>query len=169
MRPVFSANLYPYAGSVGKPLPYVKPVNETHPYLYAGNNPITRIDPLGLWYVDVNFGFGFGPQAGFLGLTGGFIIGPGGIYGYSGGGFSNLGPSGSITWSPGEAVPGWTVGGQGGALLAGQYGYSFGEGGGQFWEFGIGSPSVAATAYYVGDPWVWPWVKKKQENRACPK
>jgi RHS repeat-associated protein len=42
--PAFTANLYPYSGSVGKPLP------ETNLYLYTGNNPINRTDPFGLYW-----------------------------------------------------------------------------------------------------------------------
>ena len=129
-------------------------------YPYVLNNPINLTDPYGLWYIDFNFSFGFGPSFGFLGGTTGFIISPQGIYGYGGPGFSSSGPSGSITWSPGQVVKGWTIAGQFGAGIAYQKGYSFGEGGGQFWEVGIGTPGVSATAYYVGEPWVWPWVKK---------
>jgi len=66
----------------------------------------------------------------------------------------------SITWSPQDPTPGWTVGGTtifGG--IAGQYGYGFGEGGGQFGEIGVAYPpvGVSLTEYYVSKPWRWPW------------
>ena len=52
------------------PPPYFKPVTETNPYLYTGNNPVNRIDPLGLWYIDVNVSGGrWGAEA-----TGGLIV-----------------------------------------------------------------------------------------------
>ncbi|MBI5633514.1 MAG: hypothetical protein HZA15_08570 [Nitrospirae bacterium] len=38
-----TVNLYEYVDSVGKPLA------ETNPYLYTGNNPINRVDPTGLF------------------------------------------------------------------------------------------------------------------------
>jgi len=157
-------NPYTYVGSVGKPLPYFKPVNETNPYLYTGNNPITRIDPLGLWYIDVNVGFGWWG----IGGTGGILIGPQGIYSYGGGGVAVPGVGFSITWSPQNPSPGWNVGAQVNAIAAGQYGYSFGKKGcgkgEQFWEIGvgagIGSTGIwggSVTGYYVQEPWLWPW------------
>jgi len=41
-------NLYAYVDSVGKPL------NETNPYIYTGNNPVNRVDPSGnSWISDI--------------------------------------------------------------------------------------------------------------------
>ena len=159
------SNLYTYVGSVGKPLPYFKPINETNAYLYTGNNPITRIDPLGLWYLDVNVGLGWWG----LGGTGGILIGPEGIYSYGGGGVAVPGFGASITWSPQNPSPGWNVGAQVNAIFAGQYGYSFSKKNGcgtaeKFWEVGVGAGIGSAgilggsvTGYYVQEPWLWPW------------
>ena len=70
-----------------------------------------------------------------------------------------------MTWSPSDPTPGWNVGVQGVFGVAGQYGYSFGEGGGQFWEIGIGwPPGGSLTGYYVWEPWKWPWKKDKEDD-----
>jgi RHS repeat-associated protein len=47
-KPPIGTNLYAYADSVGKP------TFETNLYSYTENNPVNRIDPLGLWYIDIN-------------------------------------------------------------------------------------------------------------------
>jgi hypothetical protein len=141
-------------------LPYFKPVNETNAYLYTGNNPVNRIDPLGLWYVDVNVSWG----AGFWGgVTGGVLIGPEGIYVYWGGGIvAPPGFGGAITWSPQDPATGWNAGLQYEGILAYQGGYSFGPAE-EFGEIGIGGsfPTIiggSLTGYYVYDPRPWPWL-----------
>ena len=152
-------NPYRYVGSVGNPLPYFKPVNETNPYLYTGNNPITRIDPLGLWYIDVNVGFGWQGRVG----TGGLIFSDKGIYYYGGGGVgAPPGFSGALTWSPFDPTPGWNFGLQAG----GAYGIFGGQGGADihgnlFLEAGLVSPGFAVTAFYVHPIWEAPQPQKK--------
>ena len=148
---------YLYVGSVGKPLPYFKPINETNAYLYTGNNPITRIDPLGLWYIDVNFGVGWWGAV----ATGGLIFSDKGLYYYVGGGVGTPGPAGAVTWSPFDPTPGWNFGvqvpvygvfgGQGGTDLQGNL----------FVEGGIVSLGAAGTAFYVQPIWESPKPKKK--------
>ncbi len=151
-------NLYRYVGSVGKPLPYFKSINETNAYLYAGNNPITRIDPLGLWYIDVNVGGGWwGALA-----TGGVIFSDKGIYYYVGGGGGTSGPAAAVTWSPFDPTPGWNFGLQAG----GAYGIFGGQGGADihgnlFLEAGLVSPGFAVTAFYVQPIWEAPQPQKK--------
>lgn len=141
-------------------------------YAYVENNPITRIDPFGLWYVDINISGGY-----WGGGTGGILIGSKGIYGYEGGGVVTPGIGGAITWSPQNPATGWNIGIQGTAGLAYQQGYSFKDKS-SFWEAGIGAsyPTVAgasATGYYVHEPWLWPWErdswpwKKKEDKNKC--
>lgn len=150
--------------------PYFDPINETNLYLYTGNNPVSRIDPLGLWYVDINVSGGWWG----LGGTGGILIGEEGIYTYEGGGVVSPGIGGSITWSPQDPSTGWNVGVQGSAGLSGQYGYSFKDKG-KFWEVGAGAsyPTLGGgslTGYYVHDPWKWPWIREqpgKQKEKLC--
>ncbi len=149
---------YTYAGSVGKVLPYFKPVNETNPYLYTGNNPITRIDPLGLWYIDVNISYSWHGAV----LTGGVIFSDTGIYSYGGGGGGWPGPGFSLTWSPHNPTPGWNFGAQAGYWGGGQWGTDLA--GNPFWEVGFVTPGGAVTGYYV-EPFQWPWTKGG--NNAC--
>ena len=80
-------------------------------YAYTENNPIDRIDPLGLWYIDVGVAAGL-----WGGAIGGFLIGPEGIYPYAGGGAMYL-PGVSVTWSPSDPTSGWGIGAQGGFWL----------------------------------------------------
>jgi RHS repeat-associated protein len=124
---------------------------------YVQNNPLNRVDPFGLWYIDINVSVGS-----WFGGTGGFLIGAEGVYPYAGGGIVSPYGGASITWSPSDPSPGWNVGLQGTYGIAGQYGYSFGKGGGQFWEIGLGwPPGGTATGYYVFDPWKWSWKEDK--------
>jgi len=130
-------------------------------YAYCLNNPINSRDPMGLWYIDFNVSGGY-----WLGATAGVMIGPSGIYPYVGGGVVTPGVGGSIMWSPSDPAPGWNVGLQGQAIVAAQGGYGFGEGGGWFWEVGIGAsyPTIvggAATGFYVFDD---PFQKEPREG-----
>ncbi len=100
-------------------------------------------------------------------MTGGIIIGSEGIYTYGGGGVVSPPGGIAITWSPFNPTPGWNVGAQFTGVIAFQYGYSFSkEGGGRFWEIGIGWPiGGAVTGYYVGEPWKWPWKRDKEKDK----
>ncbi|MFH1094322.1 MAG: hypothetical protein V1739_09275 [Candidatus Omnitrophota bacterium] len=137
-----------------------KPIDETNPYLYTGNNPINRTDPSGLWYIDINVSGGK-----WGGGTGGITIGSEGIGGYLGGGFVTPGFGGSLTWSPQNQSQGWNVGGQLNIGFSGQYGYSFGKDGGKFWEIGAGWPAgFSVTGYYQ---WLWKWPWKREDKKEC--
>ncbi len=136
-------NLYPYADSIG--ISFATGFNF---YAYTKNNPINFTDPLGLWYIDINISFGYG-----IGITGGTLICPGGIYPYAGGGIVSPPGGVSVTWSPSNPIPGWNVGLQGGYWGGGQIGYGFGKGGGSFWEVGFVTPGGSFTGYYVWGPW----------------
>jgi RHS repeat-associated protein len=117
-------------------------------YAYVGNNPVTRKDPLGLWYIDINISGGF-----IIGGTGGILISSSGIYPYVGLGLTTPGVSGSITWSPSDPTTGWNIGAQAQYGVAFQRGYGFGEGGGWFTEIGAGwPPGASVMGYYVFGP-----------------
>jgi RHS repeat-associated protein len=138
-------NLYSYVDSVGKTL------TKNNAYLYTGNSPINRIDPLGLDYLDLNVSIGlYG-----IGITGGMMFDSSGVYPYLGGGLTT--PGISLTRAPGD-VPtrGWNVGLQGAFGLAGQGGYSFGNEGDWFYEYGIGYPGASLTGFYVWGPFLEP-------------
>jgi len=130
-------------------------------YLYVNNNPIRRIDPLGLWYIDINASLGY-----WGGGTWGVMIGPRGIYPYAGGGAVTPWGGVALTWSPQNPTPGWNVGLQAGYWIGFQRGYTFGKEGGWFTEFGFVTPGASLTGYHVWDPWKWPW-KKDEEKDKC--
>ncbi len=109
-----SENLYQYVDSVGKP------INETNPYVYTGNNPVNRIDPLGLWYIDLNLSY-FTPW--LVGGTSGVLINNKGIWKYGGGGVGTTGGGASLTFSFQNPSTGWNSGTQAGFLLGGQAGF----------------------------------------------
>ncbi len=111
-------------------------------YLYAQANPLRYIDPLGLWYFDINSTGGSGTWGGTAGLQ----IGPAGVYWYAGAG-TGLGAGGSVTYNTGDPSTGWsnnltvsggdgTLGGQltdstdtnGGVTLSGGGGWGLGWG-----------------------------------------
>jgi RHS repeat-associated protein len=113
-------------------------------YVYARNDPLGLMDPLGLWYVDVGFSFGFGFGGG---VVGGVYLGPDGIHPYAGGGFMTPGPGGSVMVSPGSPSPGcWSVQVSGGNVLGSAVGYG---GGSSFWEVGLTTPGASWVNYYT--------------------
>lgn len=138
------------------PLKYINGMNNLS---FVNNNSINNIDPLGLWYIDINVSGGF-----WVGATGGVIIGSGGgIYPYVGGGFVTPGVGGSVTWSPQDPSTGWNVGLQGTYKVSAQGGYSFKDKS-SYWEVGGGGPlGISATGFYVFDPG-WNWKSPRKGN-----
>jgi RHS repeat-associated protein len=117
---------------------------EWNGYLYVENNPITRIDPLGLWYIDA--GAGFPLFAGGTGVVLGLQGGPAGIFAYGGLGFG-VGKAASITLMSGSPVEGVSakVTAQGGGPLPGiripvgaKASYSIDTQGNESMKYGIG-------------------------------
>ena len=120
---------------------------DTNLFTYVGNDPLFRIDPLGLWYIDINFTGGFG-----IGISGGFQIGSKGFHPYLGGGLTTPGLGGSLTWSPHDPCPHqWSGQAQVALGLAGAKGADLQSitQGFNFWEIGIGTPGISGTAYYT--------------------
>jgi RHS repeat-associated protein len=70
-------------------------------YSFVGNNPMNRIDPSGLWYVDINLTGGTGTWGGTVGIQ----IGSSGVYVYGGGGYG-IGAGTSITMNTGSPSAG---------------------------------------------------------------
>lgn len=117
-------------------------------YPYLGNNPIDRIDPMGLWYIDIGYSGTAGVS--IAGATVGVQIGPSGIYGYYGFGLG-LGAGISATVNTGDPSAGVSVtaSARGGRIVGGQASYSYGQEGGSF-SAGIGlglgaGASITAT------------------------
>jgi RHS repeat-associated protein len=103
---------------------------------YTGNGPTDRIDPFGLYYVDIGVSGGV-----WVGGTFGVQIGTGGVFVYVGAGVTTPGIGGSIQFSPNKPSPGW--GGQfQGALGTGSVGpagtATFGPGGFTGGSVGVG-------------------------------
>ena len=135
-------------------------------YSYVWNRPTMFIDPLGLWYTDINLSFGF-PF--FLGFTGGVIITDSGFYPYIGGGIVTPGVGGSATVSSSNPSTGWNIALQVAYVVAGQVGYSFKDKN-WFGELGIGGgvPTIfsgSLAGYYVFDPFPLP----EQTKGGCKK
>ena len=144
-------------------------------YAYVGNNPVSRIDPEGLKYLDLSGGVGlwpFYPVAG-IGPMGGLMLGPdpcattpvlphdvGGIPHFAAAAFHKyvhpyvgvqVGTSGvSFSDAPGPQYPshGLNVQGSAGAVVYGAFGFGLGPKPTTFWERGIGVGASAAV-YYV--------------------
>jgi len=125
------------------------------------NNPINLIDPLGLWYIDINGGWGW---MGAYGTTG-IIIGDSGIYSYRGAGGGTWGPSGGLTWSPHTPREGWSGAGQAGFWGGAQWGETTLPNGDSeyWWEVGIVTPGVSITAIEVDRVYEWPWMNNREE------
>ena len=114
-------------------------------FAYAVNNPVTLLDPSGLWYVDFNFSYG----ASGVGVTMGIQIGTGGIFPYAGGGITTPGPGGSVTFSGDNPSAGWSWGGQLTARIAYQHGNSIPSCRmNRFDELGFGGPPGASLTAY---------------------
>ncbi len=122
-------------------------------YGYVRNNPASYVDPLGLWYIDINVSGGY-----WGGGTGGLLIAPEGIYPYLGGGLVSPFGGFSLTWSPQSPSTGWNYGVIGGFWIGWGWGYS--KVGGAYWEIGFKTPGGSGTGYYVYDPWKWPWQER---------
>ena len=131
-------------------------------YAYAGDNPITKSDPMGKQYYDVNAGFAAPVYGVPVGPTGGFYVLPGRNSDpivYFGVQIANRpGPSGSVSYSPtgsptegfGASINGFTNRGVGVQLGASQdpntrFGAGFGG------EIGIGTPGFGASLTYSID------------------
>lgn len=138
----------------------------TNFYGYVLNTPINLIDPLGLWYVDLNATGGSG-----FGGTGGIVMSEQGVSKYSGVGLTTPGIGVTLTVSNGSHPKGLNLGAtMVWGLVAIQWGWS--PNGGIFWELGVGAsipPGIGAslTGYYVQKPEPWPW-NKVSEPSSCP-
>ena len=139
-------------------------------YAFCGNNPVNDVDFFGQSYIDFNVSGGY-----WVGVTGGVVINTSGIYSYFGGGIVTPGAGGSVMASFQNPSRGWNVGVQGQGGPAGHVGYSFGDGGGAFSEFGLGGPPGASLAgYYMWEiPWedIWELLLKyllKPKEDPCP-
>lgn len=160
-------NLYQYVDSVGKPSLY-HPNNFTNTYNYTANNPINRVDPLGLWYIDINFTWvspwGFGGTVGIM-LNGT------GYWSYTGGAAGLPGATGSVTYSNQNPSSGSAIAATGGLLGAG-YQQGLGDNGESFEEFGGVLPLTIGTfgssIMFVDEVKKWPWNKNDQEKDAVP-
>ena len=129
-------------------------------YEYVGNDPVSRIDPLGLWYIDINISGGS-----WVGLTGGLLISEAGVQAYGGGGFVTPGISGMVTFSPENPSPGWNFG-LGGAILGGATQAGFDSKGNFFSEYGIGGPlGVSLTAFFVTQPLTLDWTTAQSPDK----
>ena len=125
-------------------------------YAYCRNNPVNFSDPYGYWYIDINISFGMWG----IGVTGGIMFAPKGVYKYVGLGVMTPGPGGSLTFSKDDPAEGWN------AALQVNYMVSYQQGRDyttlfDFREYGIGSPGASFTMFYVDQPWKWPWLKTK--------
>jgi RHS repeat-associated protein len=141
---------------------YVKPYNELNTYLYAGNNPIIRTDPFGLWYIDINISF---VSPWFIGGTAGVMINNKGIWKYGGGAAGLPGPGASFTFSEQNPSTGFNSAVQGGAIVGIQKGVD--SKGKLFLEKGFFTPTSGTSTFFVEEPWLWPWAKKEENKENC--
>ena len=122
-------------------------VTAANAFVYADDQPTRFVDPLGLWYIDVNISAGI-----LFGGTGGYLVGPSGITPYLGGGLmvSPSPASISVTFSWFDPTPGLNCGVQAQAGFAVQVGRSYGRKPAPFEEFGFGwPPGGSATCFWV--------------------
>ena len=134
-------------------------------YSYVLNNPIIRVDPMGLWYIDVNVSGGF-----WGGATGGILIGPKGIYRYEGGGIISPKASVAVMWSPYDIEQGWNLGLQFVGGIAYQRSEAWVNKKSRSWELGAGISfptfwGASLAGYYVHEPWTWPWTRNATEGK----
>lgn len=121
---------------------------------YVQNNPINRVDPLGLNYIDISISIG---TPIFFGGVFGVMINDAGLYPYLGGGLANPGISASCTMSTSDPSTGWNVAGQIAYGGAGQVGYSFTDKS-FYGELGVGGGlttllSWSFAGFYVFGPY----------------
>ena len=94
-------------------------------------------------YVDLNISLGH-----IYGLTGGAKLSGSKVYPYAGAGLL-MRHGIALTLSPQKPVPGPAIALQAGYWLGGQIGWSFGKGGGLFWEIGFVTPGASLIAFWV--------------------
>ena len=112
-------------------------------YSYVANNPVSHVDPLGKWYIDVNFTGGY-----IFGLTGGAFIGPDGFHPYVGGGLTTPGLGGSIMYSPSCPSKGQdTAQVSAGLGVGGAWGVN--DANDDFFQVGISTPGASAVIYHT--------------------
>jgi RHS repeat-associated protein len=113
-------------------------------YAYCGNLPVTAVDGLGLWYIDVNLTVGF-----VAGVTGGVQIDRKGLHPYAGPAITSPGRGFSCMWSPDDPSPKkWSKQLAAGAGLGGAFGSD--EDGNVFREVGgMWPPGFSYSWYYT--------------------
>jgi RHS repeat-associated protein len=132
-----------------------------HPnfYGYVEGDPISRVDPVGLWYISVQGGVGVGTSGTYWG--GGFTIGPEGMRGVQCVGVGTPLPSVGVTISPFKAASGqfWETSVAFGTVFpAVTYGHSKWQAGStmtNYGEVGIGTPGFYYALCRVSEPLGW--------------
>ena len=109
-------------------------------FAYARQNPVSRRDPFGLWYIDASFGIAVPFVPGGVGFNGGILIGPEGVFATGGVGF---GIGGAVTatvmsGSPTEGISSKVSVQGGNGVIGGKVSYSVDEGGNESVKYGLG-------------------------------